>query len=106
MHATDEFVNGELIRLSGMVRVDGVPVEPDDVIIRVRKPGAGEEEELVYRYSDDEVTKVESEEPEPRIVYFVLQPADEDGVWQWRFESTGAGQAAGYKKFKVSGSFS
>lgn len=103
----ETFTNGQLVRLSGQVRVDGVPVEPTEVRIRVVKPGGGQ---TSYLLSLGQVTLEETfDVDEPLLllsaIYFVNVTVDIDGLWQWRFESTGAGQSAGYGRFRVGGSF-
>ncbi|MGE3622492.1 MAG: hypothetical protein AB7H77_01280 [Bdellovibrionales bacterium] len=83
---------GDLVRLSaGFADIDGTPGDPSTVTLRVKKPDATV---TVHTYPGD-VTKSGT-----GTYYFDL-PLTDSGDWYYRFEGTGAVQAAGEQGFHV-----
>lgn len=80
------------VRLKVTFKVDSVNIDPTTVTLRVKD---SEGVTSVYTYSGASVTK------ESTGVYYKDITVTTDGVWYYRFEGTGACQAASEHKFVV-----
>lgn len=78
---------GDRVRLSATFEVDGTPTDPDTIVVKVRDPSGNE--------SSDTPTKEDTGD------YYFDLTLDEDGVWYFRFEGTGAAEAAEESTFTV-----
>lgn len=87
---------GDLIRVDATFTDplnDDAPIDPDVVKLSVRTPSG---DVTTYTYGDGDT--IENDDPGD---YHALIDADEDGDWFYRWWSTGDGQAAIEKYFKV-----
>ena len=93
MATLNEYDKGDLIRLTVAFTVADVATDPTTVGVKYKKPSGGV------------TTKTFPVDPE--IVkdsvgnYHIDVPADETGVWSFRWESTGTAQGAEEGQFKV-----
>lgn len=93
----DQFVRGNVIRLTGRYTdaLNGdVPVEPDDVVLRIRPPVGPE---VGYGYNPGPIVKAAGYVG----VYYYDLLLDATGPWEWRWESSGAVVAADEGKVVV-----
>lgn len=74
---------------------DGVALDPTTVNLSVRRPSG---EVTTYTYSDDvQLAKASTGE------YYAQITVDEEGIWYYRWWSSGVGQAAEEDSFEVRG---
>lgn len=85
--------SGTLVRATGTFKVDGVVTDPTTVTAIISEPD-GTETTYVYG-TDAELVK------DSTGVYHVDISAMTAGRWVYRFEGTGAAQAAGERVFLV-----
>lgn len=95
---TSLYSEGDLVRCTGtFTNADGDAVDPTAVIFKTKDP-SGNITTLTYGVDAALVKSATG-------VYYVDVDVDEAGLWWYRFESTGTGQAAGEDKFTVSTQF-
>jgi len=89
-----EFHYGQLVRCECTFSTSDVSVDPDDVYFAFRAPG--DAATTTYHYGvDDEIVKTDTGD------YYVDLDASTAGRWQYRWYSTGSGQAGVYREFRV-----
>lgn len=88
------YVKGNLVRLSGLYTNDvGTVIDPSVVKVSVLEPG---ELPVTYQYGvDDGVVKDSTGN------YHLDIDAETEGVWRYRWYSTGTGQAANESAFEI-----
>jgi hypothetical protein len=92
------FTYGQLVRLACTFEdADGVAVDPDEVIAKV-KPPSGDVVEYTVGASEPSIVN------DAEGSYYLDIEADEVGLWHFRFESSGTGAAADEGRFKVAAS--
>ena len=93
-----DYEKGDLVRCSAaFTNIAGAYVDPAAVLFRFKNPGGTT---TTYTYGvDAELVK------DAVGQYHVDVDANAEGVWFYRFESTGTGQAAGEEAFSVSSEF-
>jgi len=93
-----DYEKGDLVRCSAaFTDADGNYLDPTAVLFRFKKPDGTT---TTYTYgADAELVK------DAVGRYHVDVDADAEGVWAYRFESTGTGQAAGEEAFTVDSVF-
>lgn len=85
---------GNVVRVQGnLADLDGTPGDPGGVVVKYRSP-AGVITSKTYG-TDAEVVRVGSG------IYQMDVTANLEGIWTYRFESTGARQAATEGRFTV-----
>lgn len=93
-----DYEKGDLVRCSAaFTDTDGLYLDPTAVLFRFRTPGGTT---TTYTHGVD-VELVRDAEGR----YHVDVDANAEGVWFYRFESTGTGQAAGEEAFTVNSEF-
>lgn len=93
-----DYEKGDLVRCSAaFTDIDGNYVDPSKVLFRFKDP-AGTTTTYTYG-ADAELVKDDTGR------YHVDVDVDAEGVWFYRFESTGTGQAAGEDAFTVNSEF-
>lgn len=84
---------GDLVRVSATFSQGGTATDPSTVTARYRDP-SGTTTTLVYG-ADEALTR------DSEGVYHTDVDANRAGIWWYRFESTGSGQAATEGAFRV-----
>jgi uncharacterized protein YfaS (alpha-2-macroglobulin family) len=84
---------GDLVRCTGTFATDGTNVDPTAVLFKVKSPTGTV---TTYTYGTD-VQLVKS----ATGIYYVNVSATENGMYRYRFYSTGTGQAASEGQFRV-----
>lgn len=91
----DYYDKGDLVKCSGaFTDSDGNAIDPTAVVFKVKDPSGTV---TTYTYGEDDELVRDSAGN-----YHVNVDADEMGLWYYRFESTGTGQAADEGYFRVS----
>jgi hypothetical protein len=75
---------------------DGTPTDPTAVVLTVQRP---DETQLVYAWPSAGADGTLTRQSAGRLYYLVEM--DQDGVWGWRLEGTGAVTAAAQGSFYV-----
>lgn len=89
------YVKGSLVRVSGTFTDEaGAVLDPTAISVSVLKPGAVLPTVKTYG-ADSEVVKDATGQ------YHIDVNADTSGVWRYRWQSTGTGQAANESAFEV-----
>ena len=85
---------GDLVRVEAEFRnaLTGAALDPTAVFLSVREPDGTV---TTYTYGGAEITQ------DSTGIYHALIDVDQAGVWRYRWWSTGSGQAAEEKVFKV-----
>ena len=83
---------GDLIRVQGTFKVNSVLTDPTTVTLKVKDPDSTI---TTYTYAGGTITKSSTG------IYYKDVSVSNDGAWYYRFEGTGACQAAGEKTFLV-----
>jgi hypothetical protein len=97
MTTPNAYDKGDLVRCTGTFATDGVNVDPTAVLFSVKAPSGTA---TSYTYGTD-VQLVKSAVG----IYYVNVSATESGIYQYRFYSTGTGQAAAEGQFRIRASF-
>lgn len=90
----ESFHVGALVRLKATFTNATLPIDPAAVSIFVADP-AGDVTE--YTYGGEGTIVKES----PGVYYLDFSIPDQPGIWYWRAQSTGTGQAAKERRFDV-----
>jgi hypothetical protein len=80
----DQFVRGNVVRLTGRYTDalnNEAPIEPDDVVLRIKPPSGVE---LAHGYNPGPIVKVDDQVGV--FIYDLL--LDASGPWEWRWESS------------------
>ena len=90
--AVNTYDKGDAVRLKGTFTVSSVLTDPTTVTLKVKDSDGTIS---TYTYSGGTVTKLSTG------VYYKDVTVSNDGIWYYRFESTGAVAAAGEGSFEV-----
>lgn len=92
--ATDnEYYKGEDVRVRAVFRDEaGTLTDPSTITLQVKDPGGTTDS---YTYAGGTITR------EATGIYYKVIDVDDDGVWYYRFSSTGTPKAAREKSFTV-----
>jgi hypothetical protein len=92
----NEHDEGDLVRASAaFTNTAGTATDPAVVKFRFKAPSAATYTEYIY-LTDAQLVKASTGN-----YYVDLDTTGEPGIWKFRFYSTGSGQAAEQKKFKI-----
>lgn len=92
------YIKGSLVRVSGtFTGENGAVLDPATVAVKVLKPGALAPVVKTFG-ADTEVVKTATGQ------YHMDVDADTEGVWRYRWQSSGNGQAANEGMFEVAAS--
>lgn len=94
MATTSVYQKGDLVRCSGSFAIGGTNTDPTTVTFKYEDAG-GTETSYVYN-TDDELVKDST-----GIYHVDVSAGSPVGIWYYRFESTGTGQAAAESSFLV-----
>lgn len=92
------YKKGQKVRISVAFTVDGVATDPTTVTAKIKDP-SGNQSTYVYG-TDAEVVR------ESTGNYYVEETTDENKLWHYRFEGTGACEAVEEGAFRVRSAFS
>jgi hypothetical protein len=90
----ETFDRGDVVVITHTVTVDGVPVDPSTIVLRLLPP-SGVEMQVAYAGGTGQVVR------DAPGVYTYQINATESGRWLWRWETTGVAQEAEEDWFKV-----
>lgn len=92
MNAINVYDKGDSVRLKGVFTVNSVFVNPTTITLKVKDP---DNTISTYTYAGGQLTQLSTG------TFYRDVTVTNDGEWYYRFEGTGACQAAGENQFRV-----